>query len=177
MSRGFVRKVSILFLLILLLTLTGCGKEKYYIPKFVLDAIGQEASEYSESIKKEYIYDGKYEDIYADKEGNLVYVANEEQQKATLEIMKGDLDFYVYRYTKWGFTVDYNEKFTEVILQCKKDEFGTGITEEDIKFFVIQLSGCQALTGVKPEDLYVHGYIKDIETGEVLYEYILTSEE
>lgn len=152
--------------------LTGCNKEKYYIPKSVLDVLDIDATQYSEDIKDVYYYDGTYEEVYSE-EGNLVFVADEEQVKGLLQIGIEGIEYYKFVMNKKDMYFEYNDTYTELVVKCSKEQFELSLTEKGMKIFVACVAWNQALTGVKPEDLYVYGVVKDIETDEIIYEYEL----
>ena len=164
-------KIVLIFLMCISL-LVGCSKDSYIIPKFVLDILEIDANEYSKDIKKEYIYDDKYEDVYAN-DGDLIFEINDEQIDELSDVYLQNLEYYKFVAEQRGMMFEYNDKFSSLEIKCSKEQFQTVITEKGVKIFVAGVAWSQALTGVKPEDLYVYGVVKDIETEEILYEYEL----
>ena len=162
----------ILLLMVCILALSGCGEEKYYIPKNILDVLGYDATEYSDDIKGELIYEGTYDSVYSEN-GDLVFLADEGQKDALLNIGNEGFEYYKYVLKQHNIQIECNDTYSELVVKCKKEQLGEALTEKDVKVFVAETAWNQALTGVKPEDLYVYGVVKDIETDEIIYEYEL----
>ncbi|MBE5953752.1 MAG: hypothetical protein E7257_06295 [Lachnospiraceae bacterium] len=162
----------IILLMVCIFTLSGCGEEKYYIPQKVLDVLGFDATEYSNEIKGALMYEGTYDSVYSEN-GDLIFVANEEQIDELLNIGNEGFAYYESVLKQYGILLECNDTYTEIVVKCKKEQLGESITEKDVKVFVAEAAWNQALTGVKPEDLYVYGVVKDIETNEIIYEYEL----
>ncbi len=156
-----------------ILSLTGCNKNKYYIPEYGLELMEEDAHEVVKGIKESPLYEGNYEDVYVDRHGNLVFVVTEEQREKLLLMYKGDVEYIGISYARKDIFIDYDEGYTEISITCKRENYGVEVTVEDLEFLMSKLLLCQAFIVDDADDIHVYGCIKDSETGEVLYEYNL----
>ncbi|MBO5424129.1 MAG: hypothetical protein J6A25_01310 [Lachnospiraceae bacterium] len=178
MKINISKKILILSILSLIagaIIFIVCIYEKHTIPQYIFEYYEVDVEQFAEEAKEARLYEDKFEYVYVDKNGNLVFVTNAEQYEKLLDMYIADLEFYSYGYLKKGFYSEYNDSYDEIVMYCKKEEYGDDLTEDGLIHLMIEMSSCQALLVEDVDDIYVYGCIKDSETGEVLYEHTISA--
>ena len=160
--------ITFILLSVIAISLMIFLPRRYRIPKSALDIFDYTAEDGVRKFTQSAMY-YDYTDVYADKDGNLVFVMTREEQKKFLEMLEDGLSFYETYYVEDGFYVEYNNNYTEVSVKCTKEKYNE-YGELLMKQIMYEASWCQAFMGVKPEDNRVRLQVIDIDTGEVLYE-------
>ena len=161
--------ITFVLLVVIAISLIIFMPRRYRIPKSTLDIFGETAEGMSiHFIERERYYD--YTDVYADKDGNLVFVMTREERDFFRNYLRDILLYSKYEKKEEGIFIEYNADYTEITCECDELNFD----EETLDLFMNQMiyyaSWYQAFMGVKPEDNRVRLQVIDIDTGEVLYE-------
>ena len=142
---------------------------RYYIPKHIL-AMNDNTAEDGVKHYTEYKVHFDYTKVYADKDGNLVFVLTKEQRKSFLEYVKDDMEYCEYVLAEYNMELSYNASYTEVIVKCKSEDFGEVIDADSLTGMAASAGFYQGFIGVKPEDNKVTLKVIDTDTNEVIYE-------